>query len=256
MRVTARQRYEAILADAFSRGEVTVRDLSASLGASEATIRRDLHTLAERGELELVHGGAVLPRKGDFSFRSKARRNVEAKRLAGRLAADLIDDGDQIFLDSGTTCFEMAGHLKRKRGLSVIVNSARLALELDSPNLEVILLGGQYRPDRMDTIGPLAHAALDQLRGYAAYIGADGLSREFGLTAGDVESAYMYRLAVENAREVNLIVDHSKFAAASLCRIVGWERVTRVVTDRPPSPEWADFLKERNIEIVTGQPVN
>jgi DeoR family fructose operon transcriptional repressor len=251
MRTSARQRRETILAELYKNKEVTASTLADQLSVSEATIRRDLHALHEDGQLELNYGGATLPIKGDYSFRAKALRNVEAKRLIGQLAADLIDNGDQLFVDSGTTCFEMTPSLKTKRGLSVIVNSARLALELDTPTLDVILLGGHYRPDRMDTVGPLAMAALDQLRGYVAFIGADGLSMDFGLTAGDVESAYIFRQAITNARETILLADHSKFRAPSLCKIVDWSPISRVVTDRPVDESWKMFFDEHDIDIVT-----
>jgi DeoR/GlpR family transcriptional regulator of sugar metabolism len=175
---------------------------------------------------------------------------VEAKRVIGKLAAELVPDGEHIFLDSGTTSFEMTPFLKRRRGLSIIVNSARLALELDSPGVQVILLGGLYRPDRMDTTGPLATSTLEQLRGYVAFIGADGLHREFGLAAADIESAQLYRLAVGNARETVLLADHSKFTSPSLYKIVDWERISRVVTDREPSGEWLEFFQQQNIEVI------
>ena len=113
----------------------------------------------------------------------------------------------------------------------------------------MILLGGQYRPDRMDTVGPLATATLDQLRGYLCFIGADGLDRDFGPAAADIESADLNRRAVRNARQTVLLVDHTKFAAASLFKIVDWELVSRIVTDRAPTPEWMDFLSARGIQV-------
>lgn len=229
---------------------VTARDLAVSMDVSEATVRRDLHALAETGELEVVYGGATLSRRTDFSFSSKEQRNLEAKRTIGRLAAELVGDGEQLFLDSGTTCFQMAPSLKRKRGLSIIVNSARLALELDVPGTSVIMLGGQYRPDRMDTIGPLCTASLDQLRGYIAFIGADGLGMEFGPAAADIESAHLYRLAVRNAREAILIADHSKFLSPSLFKIVDWDQISKLVTDQRPSEQWIEFLHKRNIVLI------
>ncbi|NQU75685.1 MAG: DeoR/GlpR transcriptional regulator [Planctomycetes bacterium] len=250
MRLTTRQRRDKILTELYDQQHVTATALAEVLSVSTATVRRDLRVLAEAGRLEQVYGGATLPRNGDYSFHAKAGRNVEAKRIVGRLAAELVADGEQLFIDSGTTCFEMVPYLKRKRGLSVIANSARVALELDTPKLNVILLGGQYRPDRMDTVGPLATAALEQLRGYSAFIGADGLSMEFGLTASDIASAHLYRLAVCNAQKTVLLVDHTKFLAPSLCRIVDWDAICRVVTDRPPVPRWMAFLQEKGIEIT------
>ncbi len=250
MRFSTRQRREAILSELYSKKEVTASRLAGLLSVSEATIRRDLRALAQEGQLELNYGGASLPNHVDFSYRSKAMRNVEAKRIVGELASEWIADGDQIFVDSGTTCFQLTPNLKRKQAVSVIVNSARLALELETPNLHVILLGGHYRPDRMDTVGPLASAALSQLQGYKAFIGADGLSMDIGLTASDVESAFIFRLAVANARETTLMADHTKFRASALCKIVDWEPIVRVVTDQRPTEEWMAFFRERQIDVI------
>ncbi len=250
MTYSSQQRQEQILAQLAERRHVTAKELAQTIAVSEATVRRDLKVLADEGQLELIYGGATLIRTGDYSFQSKGMRNIEAKRVIGRLAADLVTDGDHIFLDSGTTCFEMIPFLKRKRGLSILVNSARLATELDMPGANVILLGGQYRPDRMDTVGPLAHSMLEQLRGFVVFLGSDGISRDFGLTAADVESASLYRMAVRNARDAVLLADHSKFLSPSLFKIVEWDSVSRLVTDQKPTPEWMEFLNGRNIQVV------
>lgn len=250
--LTTQQRTEHILSQVLSHGHVTVRALATQLSVSEATVRRDLRLLADDRQIELVHGGATPPRNSDFSFRSKAMRNVQAKRVVGQLAAELLNDNDHIFLDSGTTCFAMAPFVKIRRNLTVIVNSVRLIEELaDAPNLNVIVLGGRYRSDRMDNIGPLTTSMLDQLRGYIAFVGADGLSMDFGPTAGDVESADLYRLAVKNARDVIVVVDHSKFMTPSLYKIVDWDRISTVVTDQTPADEWLAFFNARNIEVIT-----
>ena len=244
------QRRDRILAELSEKGRVTVKHLSLSLGVSDATVRRDLRSLADDGQLEIVFGGATLPRPSDFSFLSKAGRNIEAKRIIGRLAAQLVGDNDQIFMDSGTTSFQMTPHLSRKRGLSIVANSARLAIELDAQGPNVILLGGQYRPDRMDTVGPLATRTLENLRGYMALVGADGLSLEFGLTAGDIDSAHLNALAIANSREAVLLVDHSKFRSPSLYKIVDFDAISRIVTDRRPDDEWMAFLEKKYIDVI------
>ncbi len=250
MSTSTERRREEIVGEVYEKGRATIKSLAKLLAVSEATVRRDLKSLAEGGQVQLVYGGATVPRPSEFSFRSKSLRNIEAKRVIGRLAAELVRENEQIFVDSGTTCFQMARHLKRKRGLTVIANSARLAMELDSPRLSVILLGGQYRPDRMDVIGPLTTRALMNLRGYKAFIGSDGLSMDFGLTASDIESANMYALAVSNASEAVLLVDHSKFDSPSLHKIVELTEISRVVTDARPSDEWMEFLAGRNVEVI------
>jgi len=254
MSENARRRRERIRAMVCETGRVTVRQLVSELGVSEATARRDLRRLADERLVEPVLGGAALPRVSDFSFHSKGMRNVEAKRAIGKLAAGLVGDDDQILLDSGTTCFQMAPHLTLKRNLRVVANSTRLAMELNGGSAEVILLGGQYRPERMDTVGPLAMETLRGIRGFKAFIGADGLAMDFGVTASDLESAHLYALAVANSRETILVVDHTKFLNPSLFRIVGFESVSRIVTDRAPSAEWTAYLEERAIEVTFPAP--
>ncbi len=245
------QRRDTILALLYQDGFVTVTRLTEALGVSEATVRRDLRQLSGEGLVQLTHGGASILRSHDYSFMAKAMRNVEAKRVIGRLAGDLVHDDDQLFIDSGTTCFALARFLRPRRGLSVIVNSVRTAQELDTPGLRVILIGGQYRPERMDAIGPLASATLERLRGYRAFIGCDGLGIDFGPTAVDIESASLFGLAMRNARETILLADADKFDQPSLYRIEDWQRIATVVTDRAPSPVWIDFFRRQGIRLLT-----
>lgn len=247
---TTAERQDEILAELYRNGRVQLKDLALRLEISEATVRRDLKALAEDGKLELVHGGAVLRRASDYSFQSKRMRNIESKRLIGQLASALVSDHDQIFLDSGTTCFQMASLLNSRRNLCVIANSARLVMELSGTDMNVILLGGQYRPERMDTVGPLVLQQMDNLRGFKAFIGADGLSMEFGLTANDIESASLYARAVAHSRETILLADHTKFLSPSLFKIVEFDRIARVVTDKAPSQEWRAFFEEKGIELI------
>lgn len=244
------RRRESILSQIYQQGHVEVGPLAKDLGVSEATVRRDLRTLADGGLLVLTHGGASVSRNSDYSFLSKVARNMEAKRTIGRMAADLVQDGEQIFLDSGTTCFQMAGFLRAKRGLSVIVNSIRTAQELFTPGLSVLLLGGQYRPDRMDAIGPMAAASLDQLRGYRAFLGSDGLGIDFGPTATDIDSASLFGQALKNAREAILLVDRTKFDAPALYKIAEWKAISRVITDARPSQDWMTFLQGAGIQVT------
>ena len=250
MKPGIRQRRERIVDEIFSKTDISVPELASLVGTSEATVRRDLHQLEGEDKITLSHGSVALKKISDFSFLAKAKRNVDAKKVIARLAVTLINDNDHIFLGSGSTCYELAPGLKRKAGLSVITNSSRLAVALDEPSISIILIGGRYRPDRMDMVGDLAQTALDQLRGYKALISVDGVSMEFGLSAADVEGAHLYRLAARNAKEVILPIDHTKFLAPSLCKIVEWDVVSTVITDTAPPPEWISFFQKRGIKLV------
>ena len=247
------ERREKILAFAYKRGHVSVKELSDALKVSEATIRRDLQGIATEGLLELNHGGASVVKHSDYSFISKSIRNVEAKRVIASLATELVQDGDQIFLDSGTTCFAMTKFLRTKKSLSVIVNSVRTAQELQAPGLNVLMLGGQYRPNRMDTIGPIAYETLNRLRGYLTFLGTDGLSRDFGFTSIDIESANLFGLAVRNGRESILLADSSKFDKPALYKITDIHSISTIITEKMPSESWRRFFNENEIKIICPQ---
>lgn len=247
---TIQQRREGILALAYQDGHVSVRQLADHLSVSEATVRRDLHGLAAEGLLEVSHGGAAVARNSDTSFLSKSMRNKESKKEIARLASSLVQDGDQIYIGSGTTCFGMASYLRSRKGLSIIVNSVRTALELRAPGIDVLMIGGQYRPERMDTVGPLASESLERLRGYRAFLGTDGISRDFGLTSIDIESAHLLQLAARNARECILLADSSKFDRPALYKIVDLQMLSTIVTEKKPAPEWAEFFQQQNIKIL------
>jgi DeoR/GlpR family transcriptional regulator of sugar metabolism len=238
------------MAQLLEKQQVTVKSLASELGVSDATVRRDLKVLASEHGLVLVHGGAMLPRERDFSYQAKQHRAAKEKRIIGRLAAGLIQNSDRVFLDSGTTCSEMAPHVKQLRDLTILVNSARLALELTTPGRQLFLIGGEYRPDRMDTVGPMAENALNQVRGYVAFIGADGLSMDFGPSAIDAASAHLHRQVIQNASRTVLLVDHSKFGSAALFQIVDWSQINTVVTDSEPDAPWRQFFHERDIAVV------
>jgi DeoR/GlpR family transcriptional regulator of sugar metabolism len=250
MASTNQQRRDFILTQAYQSGHVSVRQVAEQLDISEATVRRDLHSLAAEGLLELTHGGASVVRTSDYSFISKSIRNIAAKRAIAKTACDLIADGEQLFLDSGTTCFEMTAFLRSKRSLSVILNSVRTAQELQAPGVNVLLLGGKYRPERMDTIGPIAFEVLERLRGYRAFLGTDGLGMDTGLTSVDIDSAYIFTLAARNARECILLADSSKFDRPSLYKTTDFRSISTVVTEKRPSSEWEEFFKNQNIKVV------
>lgn len=250
MTSTIQQRRDAILTRAYRSGYVLVREIAEELNVSEATVRRDLHSLASEGLLELTHGGASVVRNSDYSFMSKSLRNIDAKRIIAQMACELVSDGEQLFLDSGTTCFEMTSFLRSKKSLSVIVNSVRTAQELQAPGVNVLLLGGQYRPERMDSVGPITFEVLERLRGYRAFLGTDGISRDFGLTSIDIDSAHIFNLAARNARECILLADSTKFDQPSLYKIADLGCISTLITEKKPSPEWVEFLNSHNVNII------
>ncbi len=243
-------RRDDILALAYKNGFVTVKGLAEVLNVSEPTVRRDLHKINQEGLLQLTHGGAKVVENADHSFLSKLTRNVEAKKIVASLAAEYVQNGDQIFLDSGTTCFQMTSFMRAKRALSVVVHSIRTAQELKSPNTKILIPGGLYRPEKMDTIGPMAIESLERLRGYTAFIGSDGIGMDFGLTSVDIDSAHLQKVVIKNAKQTFLLIDSSKFDQPALYKIADFNEISAVVTEQKPSDEWLEFLEKNNINVI------
>jgi DeoR/GlpR family transcriptional regulator of sugar metabolism len=244
------ERKEKIIAAAFKNSFVSIKEMSEELGVCEATVRRDIQAISEEGLLEVAHGGAYAVKNSDYSFISQSVRNSGAKKTIAEFAAEFVKDGDQIFLDSGTTCFEMTKHLRARKSVSVILHSVRIAEELNAPGLNVLMLGGKYRPDRMDCVGPIAEQTLKKLRGYTAFLGTDGMSREFGFASVDVDIAFLLGLAVTNCKQAILLADSSKFDKAALYKIRDLQVVSVVITEKKPAKEWRQFFDKHKSKLV------
>jgi len=251
MREATLKRRERILSEIVDVGFVTVKNLAATLQVSQGTIRRDLRQLAGASDIKLTYGGASLIHREVVPFEQRLLVNQDAKKAIGKLAASLVADGDTIFLDGGTTCFCMIPFLKTKRRLTVIVGSMRLLGELSGRGFGIILVGGQYNETRKDVFGPLAVDALGHFGGYTAFLGAEGLSMNIGLTASDIGIAHVCGTAARNARKTVLLADRSKFVRSSFFKITGFEYISTVVTDGHVSREWSDFLRSRGIDVLT-----
>lgn len=252
MSISKLQRKDQILKALYEKGHLEVRELSLRFSISEATVRRDLRRLADDDLIELVYGGATIPRKNNFSIRGRQARNIEAKEIIGRLAVHkLVREGDCIFVESGSTCACMIPHLLGFQKLDVITNSTTIAAELGKhANFNVLLLGGKFRYERMDSVGPFAQMVIEQLSGYRSFIGADGMSMDFGLTCTDVETAHLYRSVINHASLTTVLVDHTKFSAPTLYKLIDLSGINCVITDRIPPQDWIEVLNRLDIDLI------
>jgi DeoR/GlpR family transcriptional regulator of sugar metabolism len=149
----------------------------------------------------------------------------------------------------------MIPHLKDRTNLTIISNSVRLIQCLDCIGHHTIVqLGGALRTDRLDTVGSLAQIGIEQLRGYKAFQGGDGLDIDFGLSAVDHESALIAKIILGNAREVFVLADHTKFDHPSLLyKIVDIEKINCLITDRPLDTAWAQKCRQSDITVAVAK---
>lgn len=228
-------------------------DLAQILGVSDETVRRDLEHLEREGKLRRVRGGAVLASSTGVEPSQESRKatSLAEKASIGVAAAGLVDDGDTLFLDLGTTALEVARNLRGMRNITVITNSWPIALELVSdPGIRVIALGGVLRPGELATSGPLALEGARRFHVDKAFIGVGGLNPREGLTDYHLEEAEVRKVMIANARVVIAVADHTKFGVVALASVVDLQRVDKVVTDAGIPKDYAEAIEREGVGLI------
>jgi len=234
-------------------GQVAVIDLSRRFKTSEVTIRNDLKDLHERGLVRRAHGGAVKVAtvSMDPSLKIKAELHAEDKRRIGAAAANLINDGDSIILDSGSTTQQIARQIKNKKELKVITNGLNIAMELfGAKDIQLIFLGGVIRHNSLSAVGHFAEDILAQLSADKLFLAVDACDVEFGLSNPNVEESQVNQAMARIAKEKILVADSSKFGKRSLSRIVPLSDIDVIITDRALPLETQEELRSRELNLI------
>ena len=236
------------------KGLVTVESLKEILGVSVITIRRDLAVLEKRGLLERTHGGAIStsPITREYNYREKDKTNSKYKEAIGKAAAELIKDGDTVFINSGSTTFQVIRFLEGKRNIRIITNNVAAAENFGSfPGIELILTGGRYRSQSNCVVGEFASQVISQIMATKTIIGADGLSFKGGLTSPVYQEAAVTRKMIERTQgDVICTADHSKIGKISNFLTVPVDRLNYLVTDWEFVESYRENLESVGIKII------
>ncbi|WP_416979577.1 DeoR/GlpR family DNA-binding transcription regulator [Streptomyces sp. T028] len=230
----ADERRRAILEAARRSGSVDVVQLAADLGVSKETVRRDLNLLERHGLVRRTHGGAHPVESAGFETTLAVRTvtHVPEKTRIAAAAADLLGDAETVYIDEGYTPQLIAAALPRNRPLTVVTSSLATACDLaSSENITVLLLGGRVRGGTLATVD---HWATHMLSGFVidlAYVGANGISREFGLTTPDPAVSEVKAQVLKAARRRVYSGVHTKFGAVSFCRFADVTDFEAIITD-------------------------
>jgi len=247
------ERRQHILSLIRSHGRALVRELSRSLNISQITIRKDLEYLQSKGLVQRTHGGALRIQSSallDPTLKEKQKQHSQEKQRIAEAAVRMVEEGQCVMLDSGTTTTAIAHELKSFSQLTVITNAVNIAAELTSTNLEVILIGGSLRKNSFSLVGPLAEDVLQEMHADILFLGVDGFDPEVGLTTPNFLESRVNRAMVKAASRVVAVCDSTKFNRRSLSRIVLPSAIHCVITDRGLPPETAEILRAQNIEVV------
>src|SRR5437763_3483191 len=240
-----------LLVDLVARqGFATLDELVKALAVSESTVRRDLEALDLGGQVKRTHGGAVYSGEVQAlpAFEDRAGTATAEKQAIGRAAAALLDDGDTVLLDGGTTTLEVARALLG-RPVQIVTNSLPIAhLVASGKEADLILIGGYVYPRTGVALGPLAVAMMQGIRVRKAILGAGGIVAE-GIYNSNLLLVETERRMMSCGQEVVIVADHSKFGRLALARLCGLDEVQHVVVDQGLSDEHRGVLEAAGVAI-------
>lgn len=245
-------RHEAIYRLAKEQHVVKVTELSELLGVTEMTIRRDLEAMERKGLIERTHGGAVYnDRVGlELLYEQKSALHEREKEAIGSLAASLIEEGDTVFLNSGSTTIQVIQHLDKGR-VKVITNNPLVPLNIRSDKLEVYLTGGELRRESFTLVGEPAMHSIRQAYANKAVIGIDGFSLRHGLTNTIQAESWLNRLMIHRTHgEVILVADSSKVGKVTNFRTSSISALSTIVTDERLDPQYAEEFSRIGIRVL------
>lgn len=234
-------------------GEVEVAALAEALGVSSMTIRRDLDDLERQARIRRVHGGAVpaMIRGFEPPFGVRQGHATEAKQRIGRAAADLLETGEIVLLDTGTTTYEVAVALSSRHDVTVITPSLHIASLLGNAlGVQCITLGGSVRRGENSTYGSLAHLCLANYNADACVLAVGGISASGGITEFDPEAAALTRAQIERSRRVIVVADESKLGAITFAAVADIASVDVLVTCASPDDPSLLDLERAGVHVV------
>ena len=250
------ERQKQILSLLGKQGRLSVAEIVEQFAISEATARRDLESLTSQGKAQRVHGGVIAVDQAppEQPILQREGEQTQEKSAIGRAAADLIHDGETVFLGSGTTVLEAARHLRERRNLTVVTNSLPVLNALAGlKEVTVVSLGGELRDSELSFIGHLTEQALAELRVDKVLIGTRGLSLEHGLTNDYLPETLTDRAILKIGREVIVAADHTKVNRVSTALLAPLTSMTAFVTDADADKTFLQTLKKLDIRVVIAE---
>lgn len=230
-------------------------DLMERFGISIETVRRDLAFLEEQGILERIYGGAVKKtyRSIEPMYASREKENEQEKRSIARAAAALVEPNDTVFLDLGTTVLFMAEQIGKDQPLTAFTNALRTAVVLsENPGCQVIIPGGTLRTYELSVSGSMAEENMRRFNVDKAFIGGAGVT-ESGITDFHIGEAGLRRQIIENARQVIVLADYSKFGVRAVSNVCALKDVDILITDEKTPQPMVEMLENSGVRVIRAE---
>jgi len=236
-------------------GQVSVNELSKSLDVSSVTIRNDLQQLEKKNMLLRARGGAMKIAHNhvglDYPLSDKQKKHLLEKKEIGKKAIELIEEGNTIILDSGSTTFEIAKNLGEFEDLTVITNAINVANYLaDHKNINVIVPGGTLRKNSLSLVGILAERGFKNYFCDKLFLGVDGFDTGYGISTPNIEEAHLNQIMIEMSKKVIVVTDSSKFQRRGFAFIAVVNKIHTLITDKGIPAEEKSKLESLGIEVI------
>ncbi|MBW7456925.1 DeoR/GlpR family DNA-binding transcription regulator [Paenibacillus sepulcri] len=236
----------------------TIEELCSELSVSPATVRRDLTILEQSGDIVRINGGAIYKKKaedGRLDEKKPPLPFLNEKIRIAKAAAELVKDGDTIFMDAGSTNRQIAEHLVGKTNITVITNSLEIAYKLhsvkDKKDVSVVICGGTLGETNMDSIvGPVAEKMISMFRANICFIGTSGIDIKQGVTDAYLSTARIKENMIEHSNKVHLVADHSKFGVITAAFVCSIDKIGHIITDNSAPEEDVRTLRSRGILVT------
>ena len=249
----AQQRRQKIFELIREDGQAKVHALSRIFKVTEVTIRQDLEKLEGEGRVVREHGGAHLKNIG-LNVRNielQSKEFMAQKEAIARKALELIQDGDTIILDSGSTTTELARLIRGFRNLTVITNALNIALILgEDPEIHLVLTGGEFKAPTLSLTGQKAADSLDGLHVDKLFLATAGITLKSGLTYPSISDLVVKRAMIESADEVYVLADSSKIGKSAFASLGALSLIDTLITDPGISDEARDQLTGQGIKLI------
>ncbi|MCP4382230.1 MAG: DeoR/GlpR transcriptional regulator [Hyphomicrobiales bacterium] len=251
------ERQEAIVGLLRSTGKVSVEELAHRLEASKETIRRDLTYLSSIGLLRKIHGGALLPQVvGESKFDMRMSSGVAEKRAIAHVTAARFNEGDTLFVDTGSTTVYLAERLAEVAAMTVVTNSAMIAATMTAgakPS-RVFLLGGEFNAENRQTVGEFVIGQIRQFRAQHAILTVGAIDDAGVAMDYSLQEALVARVMIEQAQTVTIVADSSKFEKRTIFEVARPSDYHTIVSDQPPTDRLARMLEAHNVDFVVAAP--
>lgn len=249
------ERVEKILEYINLKKKANVKELSDQFGVSKVTIRRDLDELAEKGLVVKTHGGVMSIMKKfayEIPIASKFEANTEAKRKIGRLAAGLIEDGDIVILDAGSTTLEIAKNLKGQ-DITVLTNDIKISMEVAlKPNVKLMVSGGVLSESVYTLVGDQTVDFFKKVHVNKTFLGCDAIDLDFGVSNRTKLEVASKLSMINAAEEVIMVTDASKLNTKVFCHLCDVSRIDRLITNEIDETFKLE-LEKQGVEVIVAQ---